>query len=310
MNGKCISTTRIAEICGVSQGTVDRALNNRKGINPRTKEKILAVAAEYGYRPNIHASSIAGGRSRLIGVVVFDLVNQYFSDLLMQIEARCASLGYSTVVMFTDKDHQKEIGCIKSLYHMSVDGIILCPANGGEEYENFLLSLNIPIVTFGNKLNNIPYVGIDNAAAVSESVGRILEKGYRKLIYVKPGLNQKNTFAQKERLDSFLHICKEKGVTYTVTDFYGAESHLTKDTPCVLICPTDIYAIKLFSTAKTYKAGIIGFDNIRIIDDMGLELDSVSYDVELTAKTAVDHIVNGSPISAYVPHKIIKRGSI
>ena len=79
MKRNIISTARIAEICGVSQGTVDRALNDRKGINPKTKEKILSVAKEYGYRPNIHASCIAGGRSMLIGVVVFDLKNQYFS---------------------------------------------------------------------------------------------------------------------------------------------------------------------------------------------------------------------------------------
>lgn len=77
-----ISTTKIAEICGVSQGTVDRALNGRKGIRPETREKILNVAKEYDYRPNIHARSIAGGKSQLIGVVVFNLNNQYFSDFL------------------------------------------------------------------------------------------------------------------------------------------------------------------------------------------------------------------------------------
>ena len=51
MKSTRISTTKIAEICGVSQGTVDRALNNRAGINKNTKEKILSVAKEYGYRP-------------------------------------------------------------------------------------------------------------------------------------------------------------------------------------------------------------------------------------------------------------------
>ena len=58
-----ISTTEIAKICGVSQETVDRALNNRNGISPQTKEKILSVAKEFGYRPNLHARSIAGGKS-------------------------------------------------------------------------------------------------------------------------------------------------------------------------------------------------------------------------------------------------------
>lgn len=309
MNNAKISTNKIAALCGVSQGTVDRALNNRKGINPETKKRILAVAKEYGYRPNIHASSMAGGKSHLIGVVVFDLGNQYFSDILVSIESYCASLGYSTVVMFTDKDHEKETDCIRNLYHMSVDGIILCPANSGEEYERFLLSLNLPIITIGNKLSRIPYVGIDNALAVKDALEEVLKKGYQKLIYVKPPLRQRNTFAQTQRLDAFITVCEKANVNYVITDLLNAEKELRANMPCVLFCPTDIYAIKLLSAAKKYAAGIIGFDNIRLIDELGLCLDSVAYDVQLTAKTAVEHIVNGAAVPGCVPHRIIKRGS-
>jgi len=310
LNKKIISSTLLAKICGVSQGTVDRALNNRKGISPKTKEKILKIAKEYGYRPNIHASSIAGGKSHLIGVIVFDLNNQYFSDILVCIESYCSSLGYSTVVMFTDKDYKKEVECIKNLYHMSVDGIVLCPTNSGEEYENFLLSLNIPVITIGNKLNKIPYVGIDNALAIKEAVVGVLEKGYKKLIYVKPELKQRNTFAQTERLNSFVQVCKNTKVSYQITDLLNAEKALETDTPCALICPTDIYAIKLFPIAEKHRAGIIGFDNIRLIDELGLILDTISYDVPLTAKTVVDCIINDVPVHDSIPYQVIKRGSV
>ena len=120
----------------------------------------------------------------------------------MNVEAYCSSLGYSTVVMFTNKEYKKEIKCIESLYHMSVDGIILCPVNSGKEYENYLLSLNIPIITIGNKLSGIPYIGIDNELATKDVVMSLLEKGYKKLIYIKPNLVQRNTYAQTERFSS------------------------------------------------------------------------------------------------------------
>lgn len=205
-----ISTTRIAEICGVSQGTVDRALNNRKGISSKTKEKILAVAKEYGYRPNIHARCIAGGKSMLIGVVVFDLNNQYFSDIVTSIQRHSSLKNYATVIMFTDKERRKEIECINRLYHMSVDGMVICPCGQGEEYENYLLSLGIPIVTIGNRLNRIPYIGIDNTLSMQETVEYVLDRGYQRLIYVKPDLQEKNASAQIERLDSFYQTCKKK----------------------------------------------------------------------------------------------------
>ena len=310
MKNTRISTTKIAEICGVSQGTVDRALNNRKGISPKTKERVLKVAKEYGYRLNIHASSIAGGKSQIIGVVVFDLNNPYFSDVLMNVEGYCTSLGYSTVVMFTDKDYEKEIRCIENLYHMSVDGIILCPVNSGIEYENYLLSLNIPIVTIGNKLSGIPYIGIDNKLAIKDVVMSLQEKGYKKLIYIKPNLVQRNTFAQTERLDSFSTNCEKVKMDFVITDMDHVEKELSINNSCALVCPTDIYAIKLLRVTQKYKAGIIGFDNLRLIDELELQLDSISYDIALTAQKAVNYIVNKTPITDSIPHKIIKRGSV
>ena len=307
---KRISTTEIAKICGVSQGTVDRALNNRKGINEKTKEKILTVAKEFGYRPNIHACSMAGRKSHLIGVVVFDLYNEYFSDLLMAIEKHCSSIGYSAVVMFTDKSSEKEIECIRNLYQMAVDGIILCPVNNGEEYENFLHSLDISIITVGNKINNIPHIGIDNALATKEVIEYVAKKQYEKLIFIKPELKQKNIFAQAERLDSFISVCEKSGMRYAVINSENAEKEISENISCAFICPTDIYAIKLLPIAKKHKVGIIGFDNLRLIDELNLKLDSVAYDVQLTAETAVNYIVNEISADKLIPHKIIKRGSV
>ena len=72
-----ITTTQLARICGVSQGTVDRALHNRGGINPKTRERILEIAKEYDYHPCIQVEGQSN--SMLIGVVLFDLYNEYFS---------------------------------------------------------------------------------------------------------------------------------------------------------------------------------------------------------------------------------------
>ncbi|MBO5199578.1 MAG: LacI family DNA-binding transcriptional regulator [Lachnospiraceae bacterium] len=305
-----ISTTQLARICGVSQGTVDRALNGRKGISQKTKEKILTVAQEYGYRPNIHARSIAGGKSMLIGVVVFDLKNQYFSDILTAIEKECTAKGYSTIAMFTNKDERTEIACIDNLYHMSVDGIVLCPINKGEEYENYLSSLNMPIVTIGNKLEKIPYVGIDNCLSMRETVEYVISNGYDKLIDVKPHLTENNTFAQTERLNTFCHMCEKNNVEFAVTELSQAEKEIDTNRKNAFICPTDIYAIKLLSIAQRYNAGIIGYDNIRLIDELNLTLDSVSYDIDQTARILSDYIIENKNVSVLVKHTLIKRGSI
>lgn len=310
MKRQSISTTQLAEICGVSQGTVDRALNNRPGINPETKKKILAAAKAYGYRPNIHARSMAGGKSMLIGVVVFDLNNPFFPDVLNSITKYCSDRNYSTVVMVTDRDPEREIQCIQDLYHMAVDGIVLYPVGSGASYERFLQSLEIPVVTIGNRLDQIPYAGIDNYRAMVDAVQYVLGQGYERLVYVKPSLKGTNTFAQDERLRAFTDYASEQGIPFAVTDLAGAEEALQDGKRNAWICPTDVLAIRLLQKAQMQGIGIIGFDNIRLIDAMGLKLDSVSYDIELTAKQVVDYIIDNGAIGQAIPHRIVNRGSV
>lgn len=291
---------------------MDRALNNRKGISEATKEKILAAAKAYGYRPNMHARSIAGGKAMLIGVVVFDLKNQYFSDILMHIEDNCSQKGYSTVVMFTNKKTDKEIECVENLYHMAADGIVICPINQGEEFENFLSSLNIPVVTIGNRLQGkIPYVGIDNAQSMRDTVQYTKAKGYQAVVYVSPTLQlNDNTFAQEERCKAFKKAAEAEGLEYIITDITHAEDVMPKDKKTALICPTDTYAVRLLEMARNHGAGIIGFDNIRLLDQMNIKLDSVSYDMKAAAKAVVDYIVDGKPIRGVINHHIVERGSV
>ena len=311
MKRNIVSTTQLAKICGVSQGTVDRALNDRKGINPKTKEKILAVAKEYGYRPNIHARSISGGKSMLIGIVVFDLYNEYFSNVLTSIEEKCRSKGYSTVVMFTHKDGKSELECIDNLYRMYVDAIVLCPINKGEEFENYLQSLEIPIVTIGNRLNNFAYVGIDNYSAMEKTVEYVIGHNYEQIVYVTPKLKEnQNIYAQTERVTAFLDTCKLHNIEHTAVSIADVEDIKLRGCKTAIICSSDIYALQLTQFAKRQNYGIIGFDNIRIIDKLGVALDSVSYNVERVGEAVTDLILKGEAKDVIVSFNIVRRGSI
>ena len=117
-----MSTAKLAEICGVSQGTVDRALNNRGGIKPETRERILRIAKEYGYRPNIQSFNRATGKSGVIGIVIQVIHNSANSDLLMRFSKYCCENNYSMVVMFSysDKNEEKRCKHISGIYQQDV----------------------------------------------------------------------------------------------------------------------------------------------------------------------------------------------
>lgn len=167
MNINGISTTQLAKICGVSQGTVDRALNNRKGINKNTKEKVLAIAKEYGYRPNLPVKE----NFKTIGVILPDLSNSEFIEYADKLQKAASEKGYSTVVSFNSQNAEKEIKSILSLYHMGVVGLVFAPLNNGEDFKKFLWSLDLPVLTLNEVIDSIPPLnlkeGTDLAVEIS-----------------------------------------------------------------------------------------------------------------------------------------------
>jgi LacI family transcriptional regulator len=99
-----ITIKDLARICGVSRGTVDRALNNRGGINEETRRLILETAETYNYIKNQSAAALSAGKSPLLGVILFSLDNEFFSTIVSSIEKNARKFGYSVLVMLSGYD--------------------------------------------------------------------------------------------------------------------------------------------------------------------------------------------------------------
>ncbi|MBQ9801850.1 MAG: LacI family DNA-binding transcriptional regulator [Clostridia bacterium] len=285
MNHLTITTAELAKICGVSQGTVDRALNNRADIKAETKQHILRVAREYGYR-DLVAPPRPERSVGQIGIVIFNLNNEYFSRLVTEIEFILRGLGLSAVVMMTHYDRQCEIECIRNLYNMGVKGIILCSIGSGVEYHNYLNLFRVPIVAVGNNIGGVPYVGVNDRAAMQDMTERVLGEGYQNIIYFSPALRYPNAHSQRARYEGFLRTVGEKNHT-VLTDIGDIQQAYDRST--AIICSTDYYALQVYFKAKGVR--ITGFDNLDIMEKYGIEIDSVGYSAAEVAKTAVDIIL-------------------
>lgn len=298
-----ITTAELSKICGVSQGTVDRALNNRTDINAETKKRIISVAKQYGYREYIDGNSdntIIGQ----IGIIVFNLNNEYFSKLIMETELILRNLGFSAVIMMTHYDKQYEIECIRNMYNMGVRGIILCSVNSGIEFSNYLRLFDMPIVAVGNNIGSVPYVGIDDFSAMRDMTVKVLADGYTDLIYFSPALKYEDAYAQKLRYDGFLSAVLNRKHE-AVTDIEEiSESYKDKT---AIICSTDYYAFQVYAKVKNVK--IVGFDNLDAIEKYKINIDSVGYSVSEIARLAVDIIVGNKNSGVIVNHSIVEHSA-
>ena len=300
MNHLRITTAELAQICGVSQGTVDRALNNRTDINAETKQRIINAAKQYGYREYVDSKTEIKTAGQ-IGIIVFNLNNEYFSKLITETEFILRELGFSAVIMMTHYDKQYEIECIRNMYNMGVKGIILCSVNSGDEFKNYLNLFDIPIVAVGNNIGSVPYVGIDDFCAMRDMTEKLMAEGYTDLIYFSPALKYKDAYAQESRYEGFLNAVSDRKYSL-VTDIDQIEECYNDKT--AVICSTDYYALQVYFKAKNAK--IVGFDNLDAIKQYKLNIDSVGYSVSEIARSAIDIIVGKKSGNYTVAYKIIE----
>lgn len=295
-----ISTAELAKICGVSQGTVDRALNNRSDIKAETKQKILDAAKLYGYRAKIDANDKIIGQ---IGIIVFNLNNEYFSELITETESILRKKGYGTIIMMTHYDPKTETECIRNMYNMGVKGIILCSVNSGNEFDEYLKMFDIPIVAVGNDIGGIPYVGTDDFAAMRDMTENVISDGYKNLIYFSPALKYPNAYAQRLRYEGFKKAVGNMKYTL-VTNINEIKNSYGEKT--AVICSSDYYAFQVYFKAKNVK--VTGFDNLKAIEKYNLHIDSVGYSTADISAAAADIIISGADGGVMVKHSIIGHG--
>jgi LacI family transcriptional regulator len=297
-----ITTTQLARICGVSQGTVDRALHNRDGINPETRARILEIAKEYDYRPNIQMDNQAG--SMLIGVVLFDLFNEYFSKLAMSLVKEARKFGYSIIFQFSGKEEKNEKKALEYFDYIGVDGIVLFSVGSdNEEYKNYLYSLKKPIVLIGNKLFDLPFVGIDDMKAMSDLSRKFAENmPSGDILYFAPVLKKQlhSSNAQRMRLAGFVQAMK------TLKKSYRIVTDVEELSNCAgIICATDYYVLQALKHLGNPKnVHIAGFDNISVLKDIPVRVLSVEYSTDKIAEETINYIL-GRKYTSKVEHGLI-----
>jgi LacI family transcriptional regulator len=297
-----ITTTQLARICGVSQGTVDRALHNRDDINPETRARILEIAKEYDYRPNIQMDNQAG--SMLIGVVLFDLFNEYFSKLAMSLVKEARKFGYSIIFQFSEKEENNEKKALEYFDYIGVDGIVLFSVGSdNEEYKNYLYSLKKPIVLIGNKLFDLPFVGIDDMKAMSDLSRKFAENmPSGDILYFAPVLKKQlhSSNAQRMRLAGFVQAMK------TLKKSYRIVTDVEELSNCAgIICATDYYVLQALKHLGNPKnVHIAGFDNISVLKDIPVRVLSVEYSTDKIAEETINYIL-GRKYTSKVEHGLI-----
>ncbi|MDF2189797.1 LacI family DNA-binding transcriptional regulator [Paraflavitalea sp. CAU 1676] len=186
---KRVSLKDIAKLVGASPSTVSFILNGKASqmrISDELKNKVLATAKKMGYQPNQVAVSLRTGQTKILGLLVEDISNNFFASLAKTIEEEAEEFGYKVVYSSTENNSKKGVELLRMLTQRQVDGYLITPTVGMEEDIEMLARHKKPLVLMDRYFPGIeaPYVQVDNKGAVEKGMEHLVEKGYKKIAFI------------------------------------------------------------------------------------------------------------------------------
>jgi LacI family transcriptional regulator len=292
----------VAEQAGFSVSTVSHVLNGTRFVEKGTREKILRAIDELHYRPNILAQGLKGKGSKTIGVIISDIRQGYFAEVIKSIESRANERGFNVMLCDSEDSAEKEEFYVDIMLRKGVDGLIIAPVDTGQTFQELRRS-RTPCVQVDRKLEGFPadFVGIDNRAAAAEATRRLFDQGYRGVgflgyhsrIYTmamrREGYRQEVREAGGEDLSAEVPHLIHGAMSSTITEWM--ENHPRAD---ALVCGNDDICFEVLSVLENQgrevpgEMGIISFDDTRWFSLLKCPVTAIQQPTVMIGRAAVD----------------------
>lgn len=271
----------VAKQAGVSPATVSRVLNGTAPVSPEKAERVRQAVEALGFVPNTNAQALAGWKSGLFGLIISDITNPYFPDLVKAFEDVALEYGRDVLIADTNYDPHRMAACVTRMLQRQVDGIAIMTSELDESAVRLLEQRSIPTVFMdtGKLDKKINVVRVDYAAGVNMAVAHLLELGHRKIGFIAgpPSLPSANL-----RLRAFRQAMKAQGLNSPAEWLYKGDHRVSggiqavnqllknKQRPSALVCSNDLTAIGVMEGLTDAgirvpeEFSIVGFDDIEI----------------------------------------------
>lgn len=291
-------------MAGVSVATVSRMLNNRGYISEATREKIKKCMVDLDYKPNELARSLTKRRTNIIGIIVPNVNNQFFSKLVYFLERYAFKRNFKILLCNSKSQLEKEKEYIDMLRSNQVSAMIIASRNS--DIENYL-DESMPVVFIERKSKNFGVnICCDNELGGELATRHLIESGCKNLLHISGQIEK--DLPGDLRAISFERICKENNINYNIVSstehqFYkGSYGKLIEN-----IFTNNKYIDGIFASNDTiaaqiiqycYKKGlrvpkdikIVGFDDVEIASLTTPTITTIKQPIKEMAEIAIESI--------------------
>ncbi|MBL8058016.1 MAG: LacI family DNA-binding transcriptional regulator [Anaerolineales bacterium] len=277
-----ITIKDIAKAAGISHTTVSRALRDHPAISSETVARVKQLAASLGYVPSATARGLKTRRTRALGVIVSNIDDPFWSEVLQGIDSILHPAGYSLFVAATHRDKQREKEVVQAMVQRGVDGVILCAPQFSPEQSRLLQTYGLPTAVVNNDgASASPYLVFnDDLYGIRLLTRHLIELGHRRIAFLGNALGGRTT---REREQGFREEMQAAGLPVDEASVRlapqgtpqggaeGVQALLALPArPTALLCYNDNMAVGVYSAL--YQAGlrvphdlsVTGFDDITI----------------------------------------------
>jgi LacI family transcriptional regulator len=305
----------VARLANVSIATVSRTINHIPTVNPRMAKRVWEVIRELDYMPNTQARALVSGRSRLLGLIISEITNPFFPELIQGFEEVAVEHGYEILIGSTNYDPERMKRCIRRMVERKAEGVAVMTFGIEEPLLDQLADRKIPLVfvDVGPDRPDISLLQVDYHHGIRQAVQHLAVLGHRDIAFVSGPLR---LHSAQSRLTAFHRALQECGIVvdpkrivegdHTMEGGMAAAEKLLEgdDLPTAVICSNDVTAIGVLH--KAYRAGlhvpndlsIIGFDNIHMTQMTTPPLTTIQmscYELARAAVLALKAHVEGTP---------------
>jgi LacI family transcriptional regulator len=329
-----ITLKDIARMAGVAESTVSRALNNKKGVSEKTRQKILNIAEENNYRPNQLARGLASSNTNMIAVVLAEMDSPGNIEIVKSIEEAAEAKDYQIILCNTKNDPEKEKSYLSLLESNQVDGAVFI---GGELVGSHLLkaSLSHNAIVLVNRLseeNFFTSVLTDYSIGIYKAVNHLLAQNYKNIALV---CGRRDNLIEEEKINGYYNAYQDAGLEVNSNMIFETDSsrqagynvflEIIKNDPVpdAFISTRELITIGLVEAIKTGgffipdDFAVVGYgDNIltsiiepslTVLGEPTKELGRKSFEFLLKL---INEELDGQQIKVLAPNLIIRESSI
>ena len=303
----------VAERAGVSRALVSRALNGGSRVSAGTRERILQAAQDLGYRPNLNARRLASRRTGTIGVLLADLHNPLFAELLDGFDEGLGDDREQVLLASGFREPQRERAAVDSFLAVQVDAIVLLgsqlPSSEIEE-----LSRQTPTVAVGRPVRGVDSVVIDDAAGVRLVLEHLISLGHQRIAHIDGGHGARAA----SRRRAYTELMRSHGLTahvqihrgdYTEEAGEAGFQHIWYEAaPTAIFAANDLSALGVLSGARSKgvdvpaELSVVGFDDTTLARYGCVSLTTVGHPRTLMGALAAELVRSRLADPSKKPH--------